>query len=225
MMSDEHGYHLSGLLLDWPRGHIERSDLLRCRALQFAREVPGSRWEEFVFSSDVPLRKEDAENVQEPFRYAVICRRSGSRILLSSVGRQIVEHLLEKVLSETFIPRLRRVSIAVNDLVKAMAARPTIYALSFVHARVPAFGTSLRSVSFYGDDLAEASLFRDNMPLMNFFTCGLRPTVGGAEIVRVAGDGTLSFYMASPDRVMAVENALGFLRREGYLSTSIWPHD
>ena len=95
------------------------------------------------------------------------------------------------------------------------------YALSFAHATTPAFGTSLRAISFYGDDLAEASLFRDQIGLMVFFTCGLREAAGGSEVVRLGAEGGISFFLTEARRVLEVEKTLTFLRPEGYLASEI----
>jgi hypothetical protein len=144
--------------------------------------------------------------------------------LLLSVGRPVVEHILKDELDPVLGPGLRRVSIAVDSLVKKIAVRPTSYVLSFVHARVPAFGASLRSVSFYGDDLAEASIFREQMNFLVFFICGLRQATGGGEIVRLAGDGGVSFLLTDPpeEKVREVEEVLKFLRKYDYLESHIW---
>lgn len=212
-------HNLSGFLLEWASDRpIREDDLTRCSAIKFVKKVEKTEWEEFSFVSTVAFRGEDQAGLPGPFRYALFCRRSGSRIALMSINRIVVTHLLERHLHGCFRPPLRSVPIAVDQLVKKIASQPTEYALSFVHARVPAFGTCLRSVSFYGDDLAEASLFRDNISFMDFFTCGLRQAVGGPEIVRLGGDGTLSFVPTSVERLNEVEEVLRFLRKNGYLA-------
>lgn len=213
-------YNLGGFLMDGSERAIERYDLLKCDVIKFVGVLHGTEWEEFEYLSEIALRNEDEESTTKPYRYIVICRRSGSRIIILSHTKDIVEHLLEKKFSKIFVPKLKPVSIAVDGLVKSLTKNPTKYSLSFVHARVPAFGTSLRSVSYYGDDIAEASLFRENIHFMNFFTCGLRPTIGKSEIVRIGSDGSLSFY-ASTDKFKEIENIFRFLRKEGYLSTDV----
>lgn len=221
-LTQRHGY-----LLDWPKGeptrHIQKDDLLLSPALEFVGEVPGSRWEEYDFSSNEPLLGEEVPQIPKPFKYKILCRRSGPRLLLLSLNQTIIETIVEDHLSKVLRPRLRPVSIAVDGLVKALTLRPTRYALSCAYARVPAFGTLLRSVSFFGDDLAEASFFRENVQLMAFFICGLRPTAGSGEILRIGAEGTVSFVF-SPNyrrRVNDVEEVFRFLRQEGYLETQI----
>ena len=188
-MSNDHRNY-SGLLLESSSRLIQRADLLKCAVLTFEEKIGNTGWERFTFHSLTALYGEDINLTRPPFRYPVLFRRSGTRLLALSVTRMIVEHLVESELNVTLGHGFRRVSIGIDRLVKNISNHPTTYALSFAHARVPAFGASLRAVSFYGEDLAEASLFRDQLSLMVFFTCGLREAHGGAEIVRLGGDGS-----------------------------------
>jgi hypothetical protein len=224
-MDDRDSINLNGTLLEWPVREIERAQLEQCTALQYKGPIGDSRWEEFTFVSEQPLRGEEDRGRDGPFRYLVVCRRSGRRIAILSLSRRIVDRLTARLVSEVFALRFRRVTIAVDSLVKALVEHPTVYSLSFACARAPAFGAALRNVSFYGDDLGEASLFRENLHLLNCFVCGIRAVSGGSEIVRLNSDGRISFKMPKPDTVRQVEHVLRFLRGEGYLSTEIWPED
>jgi hypothetical protein len=98
--------------------------------------------------------------------------------------------------------------------VKQLLRQPRDYALSFVHARVPGFGNALRALSFYGDDLAGASLFREHADLLVCYTCGLRKAAGGTEILRLGVDGNVSFFLGDQKRLRAIEDTLRFLRDE-----------
>ena len=215
------GPNLSGTLVEWPGGHVARPHLLLCERLAYQRLIPSSQWEEYTYKCDVAFRGEDHYGVPSPYEYAVVIRRSGPRCLILASARNIAQHLISTDLARVISPRLVTVSIAVDNLVRKLCQKPTVYVLSFVHARLPAFGASLRSVSLYGDDLAEASMFRDHVGLMNFFTCGLRRAVGGPELLRLGADGTVSFYLTDPHRVLEVEGVLSFLRQEGYLSGDV----
>jgi hypothetical protein len=115
--------------------------------------------------------------------------------------------------------------IGVDQLVKSLTQKPTTYVVSFAHARVPAFGAVLRAISFYGDDLGDAALFRQQLNLMVFYTCGLREARGGGEIVRLGSDGSVSFYLHGPSKVLEVEEVFRFLRVSGYLATAIIEQD
>ena len=214
--------NLSGLLLDSSSGVIERDDLLACNRLKFFHVVGKTGWEVYSYHSPEPLRGEEPET--DTFVYSIICRRSGSRLLLLGSGREIVPYVLDRELNNLFSPHLRKVQIGIDPLVKAITRTPRDYVLSFAHARVPAYGANLRSVSFYGDDLANARFFKDHVDLMTFFTCGLRQVVGGTEIVRLSTDGAISFIFTDSDRVREVEKVLHFLRVEGYLDAENGKH-
>lgn len=215
-MATDTSHSLSGFLLEWPKLEIERSDLTRSERLSFKLELPAVGWEEYELTSEEPLRGEE-QPAATIFRYPVTCHRSGPQLLMLSVGRSVVEHLMETTLRE-FFPPLCRVSIAVDRFVKDVTARPSNYTLSFVHARVPAFGTALRSVSFSGDDLAEASLFRDHLDLMTCFTCGVKYAAGGPEITRIGNDGWISFLANGVAKLTNVEALLDCLRTCGYVT-------
>lgn len=144
-------------------------------------------------------------------------------MLLLSVDKEIAEYVVEKELSTFLVPHLRRVGIAVDKLVNDIAEMPELYALSLVHARVQIFGSSLRSVSFYGDNLAEAPLFRDQMSSMTFFKCGLKYLSGGAEIVQLGIGGEVSLRLTDYRRITDTEGVLGFLRAKGYLRDDFSP--
>lgn len=219
-MNELVSHFVGGFLLNNPSGEVQQSDMARLTSLHFMTVLKGTRWEQWRFTSSKPLHGET--EVAAQFSYDVVCRRSGPRLLLVSVSKEVAEHILV-ALESVFAPTLRKVPIAVDRLVREITQRPTVYALSYVHARVPAFGTSLKSVSFWGEDLAEASLFCDSIDLMSFTKCGLRKTAGGQEIVTLSGDGFVSFRMGGISHVLEVERVLSFLRESDYLVTELWP--
>lgn len=218
-MLNEDTRQLSGLLLEWPTRKLDRTVLEQSRQLRFHSTL-APRWEAYKLASAAPLLGEDRDNGRK-FEYDLVARCSGSRVLLLAPHREIVEFFIEHELGPLMFPPLRRVAIAVDQLVKSLTSKPANYVLSFAHARVPAFGTSLRAISFYGEDLGEASLFRRDLDLLVFFTCGLREASGGYEIVRLGSEGAVSFYYSGPHRVLEVENALRYLRSEKYLASQL----
>jgi len=179
--------------------------------------IASSHWEEFDYQSSEALAREDLVR-PPPFVHPIACRVSGPRILLVAPHKRIVEHAVDKVLSKLFKPRLRSVPILVDGIVRALTDDPSHgYLLTYVHARVAPYGTDLRSQSFYGDDLANAKLFRDALPLISCTTCGIRPADSEHEILRLGNDGAVSFFFANPERLQKVEDALGFVASLGFL--------
>jgi len=200
------GERLSVESLDRLPGVSNRSDLLR-------------HWGRAVFESNEPLTEEDRARGSPPFVHPLVWRTSGPRLLLLSDSSEVVEHV-RSVMVKTLGIRFDPVRIAVDDLVKSAASKPAEYVFSFIHARGSAFGTALRSVSFYGDDVTEAKYFRDGVNLFNFHTCGVRRASGGGEFVRIGNEGSLSSRSVDAARLHEVETLLSYLRKSGYLADS-----
>lgn len=206
--------NLSGLVLKSLTDIASRQHLLLCNELKFQNTLGSSKWERYVYHSLIPLAMEDP-SIQGPYTYVIFCRRDHNQMILSSTVRSVVDVLVDR-LFELGSP-LRRVLIQVDRLVRELTEHPMNYVLSSVHARVPAFGTSLRAISFYGDDVGEASLFRDNMSLASFYVCGIRLAAGGSELARFGSDGMISFLLTSPDRLQEVNSVFSFLRKNNYI--------
>jgi hypothetical protein len=210
---------LSGVLyMTGDSGAISKIEFLKCHRLANDHAIPGTHWGQTEFSSPVALSGEDEYRTEGPFVYPIFYRISGGRLLLLSKRRHIVEELNQRYLSQIFRPPLHPVQIAVDGLVREVTKAVGPYVLSFVHARLAAFGTSLRSLSFYGDDVSDAKMFRENVALFNCHTCGLRSVVGGPEIIRLGNDGGVSFVGTRANRLIEVEQALGFVGRQWFLN-------
>jgi hypothetical protein len=214
-MEDNRSY--SGMFLNWPLKTVDKDDLLRCPNLRFNGVVNKTRWEQYEFRSAEPLLGEEISDQTPYVNYPIICRRGGHRLVLLSVAQKVIEHIRQEELNRIFIPHIREVKIDVDKLVRDLTTRPTIYVLGYVHAKLGVFGALLRSASFYGDDLAEASLFKDHLEIMSFSTCGLRSAIGSNEIVRLNSDGSLYHILPDPNRLIEVEKVLSFLYQSGYL--------
>lgn len=218
-MIEEDPHFFTGFLLEWPTRAIQQEDLLLCSRLHFEGMIGDSNWERYQYYSKHALKGEDLEIYSAPFRYHLLVRRSDKRMLFLSPTRRISEYIIDKEFEVLFRPVLRKVRIAVDRLVKTMTSNPTFYVLNLVHARVPGSGTSLKTVSFYGDDVAEAPLFRELVSRMNFFTCGLKHATDGNELVRLGTEGAVSFSIGEDEKkVLEVEQVLRFLREKQYLT-------
>ena len=208
---------LAGYLLLAKSGHdVWRSALFSELSEEPAMELQGaSKWYVGTYASKVALTESDSYRRSPPFTYPVVSRFSGSKILLLSQTRQIVD-AIRSVVSEKAHVRMENVHIAVDRLVKDLARQPGHYAISSVTARVSAFGQSLQSISMYGDDIGEARYFRDGLSYFNSHTCGLRRSTGGSEIVRFTNEGRVSFKPYSASRYSEVQQVLTFLRDNDY---------
>src|SRR5688500_13566839 len=93
-MLPDSAHKFSGLLLESPARVVQPADLLRCRGMKFQTNVADSKWEQYQLTSEKPLHSEVVTVERGPYVYPIICRRSGSRVLILSIHRRIVEHLL-----------------------------------------------------------------------------------------------------------------------------------
>jgi hypothetical protein len=182
-------------------------------------ELEDTKWDRFTYSSAKPLLKEEQLPIDGAYRYPLLLRRSPrGRMVLLSKSLVIVNVVLEAERIEARRQPLvsppqefRRVKVAVHDLVADLTTHPTEYVLTRVDANVPAFGQALKYISFYGDDIAEAVLFREYLPVMRCYACGLRSVAGTQEILRIGSSGVLSCSIPNRARARAIEEVLFFL--------------
>jgi hypothetical protein len=208
------GYVLSG------SADLTRENVLLSQSLSFVGQITGTKWDEYRFRSSRPMRGEMQYNIGGVWEYIVISRRSGPRLLLLSEATAIVEVILE---SEAMYARglpLRRVGVAVDALVKEIAHNPGEFLLSRVDARVAGYGTALRSITLYGEDIGEARMFREQLTQLQCYACGIRHAQGGAEICRLVNRGGISFRYSGNRSLKAVEQAIGFVSKNQYLEVT-----
>ena len=215
------GEGFAGLLLSPPDGDAggAHARLTAHLSITGMREVAPRGWHEAEYASPVALLGEDRyEDRRPPFVYPLLCRIGNRRFLLLSRAREVVEQLIDRVWVGDHPPVA--VKIGVDGLVRDLARQPGRYVLSYVHARVSAFGTSLEAASFYGEDVAEALFFRDGLGLFNCNSCGLRRAAGGPEIVRLSNAGAVSLRHLGILRLREIDELFLYLRKEGYVPTA-----
>lgn len=220
MNEPSHATLLSGSVLEWAVRPIEREDICAQDNISFVRSVGTTQWEQFVYASPIPLRERD-EDGSAPFDYPFFCRRSGKRLALLGQTYEISKAIEDDLIRKTFVLRMRRVTIAVDSLVKSLVEKPTVYSLSYAYARAPAYGTALKNVIFYGEDLGNAGIFRKIIPLLTFASCGLRRASGGTQLLKISSSGKLSFTLRNDSTLVEIERVLGYLRDNGYLKGAL----
>ena len=210
--------NLSGYILESSSEPVTNETLTIPEQVTFVREFSKAKnWELYNFKSKQPLLGEVEQDLNASYDYPVICRRSGRRFLILSIGRNIIDHLLSNIFAPIIRPTFQNVPVAIHDLVTRITQQPQRYVLSFVHARVSGYGAAVRAVSFYGEDVGEADIFRSNLYLFNCFTCGLRNVAGGGEILRINSEGFVYFLCPSELRLREVQLILNFVRDLGFL--------
>jgi hypothetical protein len=204
---------VTGYIMTSRGTRLTKENSLNAKALEFIRQLPPTRWEEYQFRSHQALRGERQLDLEGPFNYPVLCRRSGDRIIIVSETLDVVDAVLgtERLAPG---PPLERVEIDVHGLVEQIVTEPGRYVLSRVDAMVPAYESFLRSVTFYGDDIGRAPLFGENLTTsrLQCYACGLRKVPNRSETLRITNRGVLTFLYPTPQRMHDVERALGYVR-------------
>ena len=215
-------YSLSGYLMATSTGSKVTATLLtEAGALHHYGHIEDTKWDEYLMRSSQPLMMEDRFGAVGPFEYRLKCRRSGSRILIMGENTRIAEAALSKLRAkEPQSSVLIHLTVKVDALVRQITAKPGPYSLSFVHARLQ--NSSLKATSFYGEDITEASLFRDNLELLTCYTCGLRDVQSATEVLRIGNDGHVFFFAPRAKAQLAsrfaeVQSVLSFLSKSEFI--------
>lgn len=210
--------NLSGYILEYPTEPVTIELITTPEQITFIQKITKAKnWELYNFKSSQPLLGEEEQDLKESYDYPIICRRSGQRLLILSIGKNVIDFLLANVFARFIKPKFSHVPVAIHDLVTHIAQKPQRYVLSFVHARVSGYGAAVRAVSFYGEDVGEADLFRKNLYLFNCFICGLRNVASGGEILRISSEGFVYFNCPSELRLGDVQLILNFIKELGFL--------
>lgn len=164
--------------------------------------------------AEVHLMKEGEEHL--PYYYHFLFRRSASadRFLLLTANLELINFFVEWIGWQTLITTA---SIKIQDLVNDITAKPAHYCLGAVQARVDGYGRSLKAMSLYGMDLADAQLFRDILPKLVPHYVHLHDVRTGSEIIRVGNQGKIKFSYHGKESLLEVDKALLYLSKHGYL--------
>lgn len=217
-MIDSLGQFYSGFLMSCPSGAVTHSNLTGLPHLSGGNSVGSSHWESFTFTSSRPLAAEDPRIIPGPYRYSVLCRRSGSRIIIASRSRHITSILLETSVQKAFTPPLQNIPILIDSLVDYIVSNPECgYGVAFLHARLAGYQPELNAISAYGEDITSSGFFKANREYMSVFSCGLTNSKESREAIRVSSLGGVSFQVTSIDDLLFVERTIGFLRQMKFL--------
>jgi hypothetical protein len=214
---------LAGGLYYTPPNWAKREDcqkaLFGMKYVKSAEPLDDSHWYLLKFVSDKPLI--DAKVETPPYVYPIYYRQSSRRALILSHRRHIAEEFLKIAGIFNRIPPLEAVFIDVQSLVALVCEKPGSYAITYLHARTTGLGSSIRSLSLYGDDVTGSSLYREHAVSLLAHTCGLRDVYADrrvtAEAIRLSADGSVSFYYGQREDLSAAEKALSFIYKGGFL--------
>ena len=202
--------HFGGFLFAWregieeivpwePRNGLQAEELevkgwLRLRWLTPPRELQGSKFEHVDF---------------------LVRQGGGRRFLLLGQEHAAVSALLKHIGIDW---RVFSPPIDVHRVAGEMINVPAEYALGAVWARVDGYGYSLRTMGFFGSDLAEAGLFRELLPKLTCYQVRLRDVRRGAEVLLVGNRGDIGLHYRGQQSLTDADNVMRFLSRRHYIS-------
>ncbi len=204
---------------DWATSaHAEDSPFRK--AFVVSREcLLETKWHLIRFTSETALI--DAKVEVPPFVYLVYYLQASRKALVLGYGKHIVDAFVKLLATSNNIGVLEAVYIDVQGLVALVCSKPGPYAVTYLHARTSGLGSSLRSLSFYGDDVTGASLYRKHAESLLVHTCGLRDVYAdkrtSSEAIRVSAQGKVSFYYGRRDELETAVKALNFIYKAGFL--------
>jgi hypothetical protein len=178
---------------------------------------PIKGWSMLFVSTEEPILPEGpVESFNGGYKYTFALRRSGPHFLLAGHSQELVEQLLKIAEIRVSNPRIN-----VSSLVKDLTSTPESYLLSAVYAKVEAFGASLRSLSFFGADLADARLFRETLNTCNPYRACLRDIRKKEDVLTIGSRGEVQFHYRGDSSLVDVDKALAFMTAKNYLDWGV----
>ena len=177
-------------------------------------------WEEFELLSPIPLADEP-EGLREGYTYQLFVVRGFAKVILLAARRKMVDYAMTQILDRQVSPNLRKVAIHVDRMIEFCRQSDSEFLVTSLHGRFAGPSTNLRSVSLYGDDVTQSSLYVEQHGLFNFHSGGLGrrlfkglPRVShqdDGEIVRISTDGFLNLNLNSRSRAQELTRVVSFV--------------
>lgn len=193
------------------------------RIAEGVKTLDGSKWRYFWLSFERALTAGDLPHTDGDYRYPYLFRESDDRYILVSTDSSNVELLLEHAGVAGFVdsPRIH-VDRAVRDLVFPPKAPDGTfvgrrYTLGAVYGAVEGYARALRNISFFGDDIADAALFRDALEKISVTRLTLRDPKKDKELLSFNASGGVDFHYAGSVHLNAVDSLTAFFRFNGYI--------
>lgn len=185
--------------------------------------IDGTRWMGFWMPFERALSLGDEPQEDGLFRYPFLCRASDDRYILASTDSDHVDALLERIgiAGHVDAPRIQ-VDRAARELVFPPAdaqghAPGRKYTIGAVYGAVEGYARALRNVSFFGDDIAEAALFRHSLEQISVTRLTLRDPSTDRELISLNTTGGLDFHFKGAKHLNAIDGLTSFFRANGYI--------
>lgn len=222
-MQGHNGYLLASTL-----GAMLERDALLCPqplrdggpTLTFVGEGKLANWDELELISQISLAEENEAISPGPYRYRVLAIRGFSKLILLAERKRVVDYVLSQIFDRQVAPRLRKVSLNLDETIRFCEQATSPYLVTSLHGRVAGPSRQLRAIALYGDDITDTALFREFGHLFNVYSCGLGrrlraglPTTMDeeGEIVRVGNDGFVLAHLGSRTKEREFMKVISFI--------------
>lgn len=180
---------------------------------------PENAWRSFWLDSTVALHNVDTENENtissrelirnQPYSYSFLIRVNGNNgtIIIVSPLYKITDAVIEHF-NFNASPNLKRKVVDVNKVSQLLLDEEysSDYSITYYLADVPGHGSNLRSITLYGNDIAEANFLKEERKKFSARKVGVRPSDGPYEACRFNNYGMVQF------RTENMSEFEGFLR-------------
>jgi hypothetical protein len=184
-----------------------------------------SGFEAFSMMTDTPLQTTDLNKGSPPSEHDFYVRRIEQSMVIMGKSKDVANHVAKVLLPKHSIRCLQQ-GVDVDGLVKFLNKQhlksvndnkddKSMFSMTYCHARVPAYGENLRSLSMYGDSLVEAGLFSNNIDNLDFYSCGLGRQFGG-EIARIGNLGSISCNISKKNVLSEIILILEFIAENDF---------
>jgi hypothetical protein len=216
-------YLSGGLYFNPTRKWMYVDGLRQIDGFTFYGTIENGHVEIYSFTSDTPLNGEDniyGLSIPPPYIYPILFYSDNKELmLLLGPSGKVIEKILNMKLTQDFNFNLRNFYIKTGKLVDFIVGHPEKkLLLTSAHAFYPADGNALKKIVFYGEDLDLAGIFRENLPKLNIYKCGIKDFESNQEIGVFGNDGKLYFkFSYGYTQIIFLTNLIKMIKEEGLL--------
>lgn len=185
------------------------------------------RWDRCELATPVPLDDERTEGATDLYHYPVYLLRGFSKLVLLAERRRIADYVVRFVLEPAVVPRLRKVAVPLDDVVRHCRSPESVFLITSLTGRFSGAARQLKTISLYGEDVTSSSVFSEHGHLFNATTCGFGrrlfdglPSISGAEegeILRLGNDGFVTASIADQARAIEFSRVVRFIVQHRWL--------
>lgn len=179
-------------------------------------------WSSFSWTPKKPIKLERVAIQDHLGTYPFLYRESQDRFLILSVHHEVVDSFLKDGKLGNFVefPRVDVVGL-VSELTEPADNAGRAYRMSAVFAALDGYGRSLRTVAFWGDDIAGASLFHTLRNDLSAYRVSIRDVRKDFdfEIASISSGGEISTLIRGISHLGHIDRMLKYINEHNFI---IW---